>query len=55
MWFRGVKLHVTLVALRVLRLLLDFWKIYALQLLSKENMWTSDGLREWTVYDLIVK
>lgn len=45
MWVLSVRLHVTLVALRVLRLLLDFWKICALQLLSKENMWTSDGLR----------
>ena len=54
MWVLSMKLHVTLVAPRILRLLLDFWKICALQLLTEENMWTPDGLREWTVYDLNV-
>jgi hypothetical protein len=39
----------------ILRLLLGFWKICALQLLSKENMWNSDRLREWTDLDLNVK
>jgi hypothetical protein len=50
----SIKLHVTLVAPRILRLPLDFWEICALQLLTKENMWTPDGLREWTVCDLNV-
>jgi hypothetical protein len=50
-----MKLHVTLVAPRILRFLLDFWKNCALQLLTKENMWPSDGLRQWTVYGLNVK
>jgi hypothetical protein len=38
--------HVTVVASTILRLLLDFLKICALHLLTKENMWTSDGLRD---------
>jgi len=42
------------VAPRILRSLLDFWKICVLQLLSKESMWNSDELREWTVHDLNV-
>ena len=55
MWVLSMKLHDTLVAPRILRLLLDFWKICARQLLTKDNMWISDGLKERTVYDINVK
>jgi hypothetical protein len=52
-WVFSMKLHVSLVAPRILRWLLDFWKICALQLLTKETIWTSDGLRKLTIYDLM--